>query len=41
MDKNDLKKGAKGLLITAAVAVGEALIKSLGNKNKGWIVLNE
>ena len=35
MDKNDLKKGAKGLLITAAVAVGEALIKSLGSKNKG------
>ena len=35
MDKNDLKKGAKGLLITAAVAVDEALIKSLGNKNKG------
>ena len=35
MDKNDLKKGAKGLLITAAVAVGEALINSLGNTNQG------
>lgn len=41
MGKEETKKAIKDVLIVSAVPVGGALIKALGDKNKGWIVINE